>query len=94
MNMNNLVNAGKNPVKALLVLLIKGYRYCISPLMAGHCRFHPTCSRYSQQAIEQFGVLRGSYLTIRRLLRCHPWHSGGIDPLPERFSLTNKKNLK
>ena len=61
---------------------IKVYRYAISPLMASHCRFYPSCSCYTQQAIETHGVLRGSWLGLRRLSRCHPWNPGGYDPVP------------
>jgi len=67
------------------VLLIKFYRYVISPWVGHHCRFHPTCSSYALDAIERFGALRGSYLTIIRLSKCHPWHEGGLDPVPEKF---------
>ncbi|QFY44703.1 membrane protein insertion efficiency factor YidD [Candidatus Methylospira mobilis] len=68
-----------------LVQFIKIYRYLISPLLGYHCRFHPTCSSYAIVAIERFGALRGSYLTIRRLLKCNPWHEGGLDPVPEKI---------
>ena len=66
-----------------LILLIRAYRYFISPLMGPHCRFHPTCSCYAQTALERHGVLRGGWLATKRLARCHPWHPGGIDPVPE-----------
>lgn len=62
--------------------LIKVYRYAISPLMANHCRFYPTCSCYALEAIEQHGTAKGSWLALRRLGRCHPWHTGGYDPVP------------
>ena len=67
----------------LLIQLIKAYRYLLSPWLGAHCRFHPTCSCYAITAIERFGALRGSAMAMRRLLRCHPWHPGGIDPVPE-----------
>jgi len=67
-----------------LIFLIRIYRYGISPLMGSHCRFYPSCSCYAQTAVEQYGVLRGGWLAIRRLARCHPWHPGGVDPVPER----------
>lgn len=63
-------------------LLIRGYRYAISPLFGQHCRFYPSCSAYALEAIESHGLKRGSWLAIRRLSRCHPWHEGGIDPVP------------
>jgi putative membrane protein insertion efficiency factor len=68
----------------LLIQLIKAYRLLLSPWVGGHCRFHPTCSCYAITAIERFGVLRGSALSVRRLSRCHPWHEGGIDPVPDK----------
>ena len=67
----------------LLIQAIKAYRYLLSPWLGGHCRFHPTCSCYAITAIERFGALRGSAMAMRRLLRCHPWHPGGIDPVPD-----------
>jgi hypothetical protein len=69
----------------MLVQLIKFYRFVISPWVGHHCRFYPTCSSYALTAIERFGALRGSYLTIIRLSKCHPWHEGGLDPVPEKF---------
>ena len=68
----------------LLIQLIKAYRLLLSPWVGGHCRFYPTCSCYAMTAIERFGVLRGSALAARRLSRCHPWHQGGIDPVPDK----------
>ncbi|MDG9929085.1 MULTISPECIES: membrane protein insertion efficiency factor YidD [unclassified Pseudomonas] len=69
-------------MRKLVILPIQFYRYAISPLMANHCRFHPSCSCYTQQAIETHGVLRGGWLGLRRLSRCHPWNPGGYDPVP------------
>lgn len=70
---------------ALLIgLLISGYRVALSPLLIGSCRFSPTCSEYFLQAVREWGALRGSWLGIRRLLRCHPFSAGGLDPVPPR----------
>jgi putative membrane protein insertion efficiency factor len=62
--------------------LVKGYRLFLSPWLGSSCRFEPTCSAYSLQALEQHGAAAGSYLTVRRLVRCHPWCDGGHDPVP------------
>ena len=67
---------------APLILLIQGYRYLISPLLGHHCRYTPTCSQYAIEAIESHGIARGSWLALKRLASCHPWHSGGYDPVP------------
>lgn len=66
----------------LLVLLLVVYRRWISPWLGQNCRFHPTCSRYALEAIEAHGALRGGWLALRRVSRCHPFHEGGLDPVP------------
>ncbi|HEY0939015.1 MAG TPA: membrane protein insertion efficiency factor YidD [Steroidobacter sp.] len=71
------------PVVTALTGAIRAYRYLLSPMLGPTCRFYPSCSCYAEQALQQHGALRGSYLTVRRLLRCHPWHEGGYDPVPE-----------
>ena len=63
-------------------LLIQVYRRLVSPVLPSTCRFHPTCSAYGAEALKSHGFLRGSWLTIRRVARCHPWHPGGVDPVP------------
>ncbi len=70
-------------MKYLLIQLIRGYRLLISPLFPPTCRFQPTCSNYAITAIERFGVIKGSFLAVKRILRCHPWHPGGYDPVPK-----------
>lgn len=69
-------------VARLLMLLIRAYQRAISPLLGPQCRFHPTCSRYGYECLRLHGALRGSYLTLRRILRCHPFNPGGYDPPP------------
>nr|WP_206757710.1 membrane protein insertion efficiency factor YidD [Leptolyngbya sp. FACHB-261] len=69
-------------MKVLLIGLINAYRTLISPLFPPVCRFQPTCSQYAREAIERFGAFRGSILAVRRILRCHPYHPGGWDPVP------------
>ena len=69
-------------MRSFLILLVRGYRYLISPWLGQNCRFFPSCSCYAQQALQEHGSIKGLWLTIRRLLRCHPWHDGGYDPVP------------
>lgn len=76
-------------MKRLIIWLIQGYRVVISPLFPPTCRFHPTCSQYAIEAVEQFGVWRGTLLAVCRVLRCHPWNPGGYDPVPT-LTDTNK----
>jgi hypothetical protein len=66
-----------------LILLLKAYRAIVSPLYGQVCRFFPSCSAYALEAVTVHGAVRGSYLAVRRLVRCHPWNAGGIDPVPE-----------
>ncbi len=67
---------------ALLVLPIRIYQLCISPLLPPSCRFVPTCSQYAVEALRKYGPVKGLYLAVRRLLRCHPWGGSGYDPVP------------
>lgn len=68
-------------MKKVLIALIKFYQRFISPLKGPTCRFYPTCSEYSIQALQKYGVLKGSWKSIRRILKCHPFHPGGYDPV-------------
>ena len=74
---------GSRPARALIVL-IEAYRHMISPLRLPSCRFMPTCSQYTVDALTEYGLFRGGLLALRRLGRCGPWHGGGWDPIPER----------
>jgi uncharacterized protein len=66
----------------VLIWLVKAYQFGLSPMLGSNCRFTPTCSRYAIEALQVHGALRGSWLALRRVLRCHPWHPGGHDPIP------------
>lgn len=66
----------------LPIALIRAYQWTLSPLLGGQCRFQPTCSRYAEQAYRDHGLWRGTWLTLRRLARCHPFSRGGYDPVP------------
>ena len=69
-------------MKLLLLALIRFYQYVISPLLGRRCRFFPSCSEYAAEALEKHGALKGARLGIKRIFRCHPWNSGGFDPVP------------
>lgn len=66
----------------ILILLVRFYQVFISPLSAPSCRFYPCCSQYSRVSLQRFGAVKGTWLTVRRLLRCHPWNPGGVDHVP------------
>ena len=70
-------------VAHVLLFLVRGYQYFLSPFFGLQCRFTPSCSHYAVDALTKHGALKGSYLTLRRLLRCHPWHPGGYDAVPD-----------
>lgn len=76
-------------MRFLIITTIKFYRYFISPLLGENCRFYPSCSCYAIDAIQIHGIFRGLYLTFKRLLRCHPFNEGGIDPVPEKLGNKN-----
>ena len=74
----------ENKMRFVAQLLIRLYQWTVSPFLGPRCRFHPSCSHYAHEAVGRFGVLAGGWLSLRRLLRCHPWHPGGLDPVPPR----------
>ncbi|MBW2592222.1 MAG: membrane protein insertion efficiency factor YidD [Deltaproteobacteria bacterium] len=76
-------------MKRIFLLLIRTYQYFISPVLGPACRFYPSCSEYSYQAVSRYGAFKGALLAVRRILRCHPFNPGGFDPVPER-----KKNSR
>jgi len=69
-------------LRTLLIVVIRAYQRFISPYLPPSCRFYPSCSQYALEAVGKYGVVRGSWLALRRLLRCHPFHPGGFDPVP------------
>ena len=71
-------------MKYILLKLVRFYQVAISPLKPPSCRFYPTCSQYGLEAIERFGPIKGTWLTIKRISKCHPLHAGGFDPVPEK----------
>ena len=71
-------------MKYVLIGLLKAYRALISPIYGQVCRYHPSCSAYALDAVREYGALRGSWLAVCRLARCHPWAAGGYDPVPPR----------
>lgn len=74
----------------ITIAMIRFYRYFISPLLGNRCRFYPSCSAYSIDAIKKYGILYGCLLTVKRILRCHPWAHGGFDPVPEEKTKCQK----
>ena len=70
-------------MRATLLFFIRLYQFALSPWTGNSCRFYPTCSEYAKAAIEKHGAVHGVWLATKRILRCHPWHPGGVDPVPE-----------
>lgn len=69
-------------MKQICIFMIRGYQKYISPMTGPHCKYTPTCSQYAIEALEKYGVVKGLWLSVRRILRCHPWAEGGYDPVP------------
>ena len=72
-------------LKKVFIAFIRFYQIVISPLKPPTCRFYPTCSHYGLEAVQRFGALKGGWLTIKRILKCHPFHPGGVDPVPDKW---------
>lgn len=77
-------------MRNILILPIRAYQYLISPLLPNSCRYTPTCSEFAIEAVQKHGILAGSWLAIKRVGRCHPWHEGGYDPVPDN----NKQSVQ
>jgi putative membrane protein insertion efficiency factor len=84
----------KDIFKRIVILPIRFYQLAISPLLGRNCRFEPTCSNYAVQAIEEWGVLKGSWLALKRILKCHPWGGHGYDPVPMKNKAKAKAEAK
>jgi putative membrane protein insertion efficiency factor len=80
-------------LKKVFISVIRFYQIAISPLKPPSCRFYPTCSHYGLEAVERFGALKGGWLAIKRILKCHPFHPGGVDPVPEKWSIKKTRRL-
>jgi len=81
-------------LKQGLILLIRGYQRWISPMLPASCRFHPTCSQYAIDAYQRFGLIQGTKLSVIRILKCHPFHPGGVDPVPENLESSKSRFQK
>ncbi|NLO19399.1 MAG: membrane protein insertion efficiency factor YidD [Ignavibacteria bacterium] len=78
-------------LKQILLLLIKAYKLVISPLFLNSCRFYPSCSDYAYESIQRHGCIKGLFLTVKRISKCHPFHKGGYDPVPIKFHFNSIK---
>ena len=75
-----------NPAQAIVRVLVRGYQIAVSPVLPKSCRFYPSCSSYTLEAVERFGVVRGGWLSFKRIVRCHPWTDSDYDPVPDSLS--------
>lgn len=79
-------------IKRIILFFLRFYQICISPLLGKNCRFIPTCSSYTYEAIEIHGIIKGIYLGVKRILKCHPYHAGGYDPVPPKKNKVRGEN--
>jgi uncharacterized protein len=84
----------KAPAKILALQLLRGYKWILSPLLPPACRYVPTCSEYAMEAVERYGVLRGGWMAVRRLLRCHPFVRGGFDPVDHGHEIGERATVE
>ncbi len=84
----------KSPFQLILLFFLRAYQLCISPFLGQNCRFYPTCSQYAMEAISTHGCIKGLFLTICRLSKCHPWHAGGCDPVPPKKNESASSHCK
>lgn len=77
-------------MKRVLIGVIRCYQLFLSPMLGSNCRYYPSCSHYTQEALQKHGALRGSWLGLKRISRCHPWHEGGVDLVPEPKTSSSK----
>lgn len=89
--MRNLGQAASDIAQRMMIALVKAYRLGVAPLLAPRCRHLPTCSEYFIEAVEQHGPLYGGYYGLKRILRCHPWGTSGLDPVPPRAETPKAK---
>ncbi|MEC8307239.1 MAG: membrane protein insertion efficiency factor YidD [Chlamydiota bacterium] len=85
------MRARRSLILYIMLFIIQIYQWVISPLIGSHCRFHPSCSSYAAEALRHYGVRKGFLLSIKRLIRCHPWNQGGEDPLPKDLNMRGQR---
>lgn len=81
-------------MKKLLLILLRAYQLCVSPFLGPNCRFYPSCSEYAAEAVREHGALKGTALAAVRLCKCHPWHDGGVDPVPPNDAKTSSTTAR
>ena len=85
--MKQAIRMVQETARVAVLFLLRAYQLLLSPLLGNRCRFHPSCSQYGMDAVRRFGVIKGIWLAIVRLCKCHPFHPGGVDPVPDTPAL-------